>query len=277
MWLKCRNLKSRLEKISVKLYKMQAGEMMKAYILMIQFFTRIPIYTQLEVKKEDFPRSVCCLPLVGLLLGSLNALLFVAAYHLFAQNVAVVLVLISNVCLTGAFHLDGLADTFDGIFSGRSRERILEIMHDSRIGTNGAAAVVLDFLLRYMCLSSLDMQQTILALLSAPILSRALNPILMRAKYARQEGLGNLFIGKIEAENLYMTLLFGAVLVLSINGMICGSVLYLGSLCFVLCYKWYILRILGGMTGDTVGGGNELGEIIALLLFSGLGRQGLLW
>ena len=276
MWLKWRNLKSRLAKPLAKHYKIEAGEKMKACILMIQFFTRIPIYTQLTVKIEDFPRSICYLPIVGLLLGLLNVIFFALAYQLFAQNVAITLVLISNVCLTGAFHLDGLADTCDGIFSGRSRERILEIMHDSRIGTNGAVAVGLDFILRFACLSSLDLHQTILALLSAPILSRSLNPILMRAKYAREEGLGNLFIGKIKTINLYQSLFLGGFFILVMNGILCGSILYFASLGFALCYKWYIVRLLGGMTGDTLGAGNELGEILVMLLFSGLARQGLL-
>ena len=249
---------------------------MKACILMIQFFTRIPINTQLAVKIEDFPRSICYLPIVGLLLGMLNAIFFALAYQVFAPTVAMTLVLILNVCLTGAFHLDGLADTCDGIFSGRSRERILEIMHDSRIGTNGAVAVGLDLLLRFACLSSLDLQQTILALLSAPILSRSLNPILMRTKYAREKGLGNLFIGKIKPINLYQSLLWGGLFVVVINGIVCGSILYFASIGFVLCYKWYIVRVLEGMTGDTLGCGNELGEIVVMLLFSGLAKQGLL-
>lgn len=260
----------------MKPYKIEVGEKMKACILMIQFFTRIPINTSLEIKLEDFPRSICYLPIVGLLIGIINAMFFAVVYQFFVPNVAIVLVVISNVCLTGAFHLDGLADTCDGIFSGRSREGILEIMRDSRIGTNGAVAVGLDFVLRFACLSALDMHQTLFALLVAPIISRSINPILMQTQYAREEGLGNLFIGKIDRKNLYITLGVGGALVVFINGFLCGIVLYFTSLVFILYYKWYVVKLIGGMTGDTLGAGNELVELLVLLVFSALVKQELI-
>ena len=100
--------------------------------------------------------------------------------------------------MTGGFHLDGLADTCDGVFSARSRDRMLEIMRDSRLGTHGGLALIFVVLAKILVLSELALRgEPILASLAAACaVSRGTAALLMyRHRYAREEGLGNVFIG----------------------------------------------------------------------------------
>ena len=113
---------------------------LKQLLLMLQFFSRLPLPWQLTVTEEDFHQGILFLPLVGLLLGAVNALAYWLGAMLGGRELAALAAIVSNLWLTGAFHLDGLADTCDGIYSSRKRERMLEIMKDSRVGTNGACA-----------------------------------------------------------------------------------------------------------------------------------------
>ncbi|HYH01828.1 MAG TPA: adenosylcobinamide-GDP ribazoletransferase, partial [Bacillota bacterium] len=105
---------------------------MKLFLIMLQFFTRIPLPLEVAVNPADFPRGVRYFPLVGLIIGFLDALVFWLLTLGLDKSIAVVGVVLFNSCLTGALHLDGLADTCDALFSARDRERMLEIMKDSR-------------------------------------------------------------------------------------------------------------------------------------------------
>ena len=121
---------------------------MKIFILMIQFFTRIPINKELDIKREDFSKGIIYFPLVGLLVGCVNGLVYFMTSKVLGGWIPLIALLISNIFVTGALHLDGLADTCDGLFSARKKEKMLEIMRDSRIGTNGAIALFVSLLLK---------------------------------------------------------------------------------------------------------------------------------
>jgi adenosylcobinamide-GDP ribazoletransferase len=248
---------------------------MKLLVLMIQFFTRIPITLQMDINEKMFGKAILYLPIVGLLIGGINAAFYSSLLFFFPSLIAGVLVVLGNACLTGAFHVDGLADTCDGIFSGRDRERVLEIMKDSRIGTNGACAIVFDFLLRTACLASMSESHVVVALIVAPIISRTLITILMRSNYARaNKGLGSLFIDNVTKKNVLLTFLIGSLLVVSgmlfaanDKGLLLGMMLMVFNLAIIFGYKKMILTEIGGMTGDTLGAGNEICEVAVLLMF----------
>ena len=239
---------------------------LKPLLLMLQFFSRLPLPWQLTVTEEDFHQGILFLPLVGLILGAVNALAYWLGAMLGGRELAALAAIVSNLWLTGAFHLDGLADTCDGIYSSRKRERMLEIMKDSRVGTNGACAIVLDFLLRWVGISLLTETMAPLVLLLMPVAARSCNPLLMQSVYARREGLGNLFIGKVSWPRTLASVLIGGGLVYGITGhwlVLAGFALVV---LFQFLFRQYITGILGGMTGDTLGAGDECSELLLLIL-----------
>src|SRR5689334_10415915 len=109
-------------------------------LLALQFLTRIPVTIRGDVSAEDMARSMALFPLVGLLIGALAAGLHTLASFAFAPSVCDLIAIIFVIAITGNLHGDGLMDTADGFFSGKPRERMLEIMHDSRAGAHGVMA-----------------------------------------------------------------------------------------------------------------------------------------
>ncbi len=249
---------------------------MKQLLAAMQFMTRLPVPASwtADLPVDSYARGVFWLPVVGLMVGVLCALVFALGQHWFGVPMAALLTVMANGLVTGAFHLDGLADTCDGIFSARQRERMLEIMRDSRIGTNGALALIFAVALRMAAIMALSLHNlgALPFIVSAPVVSRALISLLMyRQRYAREAGMGNVFIGKISGWGLVLTLLVGVLLTLLIAGLTgVAAALVAGALAFG--YRAKINRTLGGQTGDTLGCGVELFEWLFLLAALGLTR-----
>lgn len=122
---------------------------MKRLLFTIGFMTRIPIPFQMEMKEGDMEKGFVYFPIVGMIIGLVDMAVYLLFSKLLPEPMAIMLALLANLCVTGAFHLDGLCDTVDGIYSARTRERMLEIMKDSRIGTNGGIALVLDLAMKF--------------------------------------------------------------------------------------------------------------------------------
>jgi adenosylcobinamide-GDP ribazoletransferase len=237
----------------------------------LQFITRIPVpqrYTE-NMAIEDYPKGVITFPLVGAVIGGLSAFVFLVTQLWWGNLIAAVCAVICGAMVTGAFHLDGLADTADGIFSSRSREKMLEIMRDSRIGSNGALALIFVVMLKVLAIYQLaEKDLSVVALLIAsPALARTLSVALLmyRQKYARDSGLGHFYIGNISQRQMRITLWTGLALVLVLAGF--KGLLYAAATAgFALLYRTLIENKIGGQTGDTLGAGKELFELIFLLL-----------
>ena len=247
---------------------------MKSLILAIQFLTRIPINTIIETEEDSFADSVLWFPAVGILIGAFNALVYWLASNVLEGILPIVCAVLANVCITGALHVDGLADTCDGIYSARKKVKMLEIMKDSRIGTNGTIAVVFDILIRVAILLSVSSGNVIWLIFAAPIASRALIPLLMKLSiYAREEGgMGGLFLGKQSWNRTLIAFAAGMFMVwlsLSFAGLAAFAVAMLA----ILLYRSYIYSKIQGMTGDTIGAGNEIAEMVFLLAALIIWRQ----
>jgi len=243
---------------------------MKLFLAMLQFMTRLPIpyrWTQ-ELDFTHSYRGIVWFPMVGLVVGGATALIFHVCYAMLGLGalVSAAVYVLSLAVITGGLHLDGLADTCDGIFSARKRERMLEIMKDSRIGTHGALALFFVLMIKILVVYQLVQFGHVTyfsVLFSAPIASRTFMSLLMyQQTYAREEGLGNVFIGKIRRNDFYWCLLFGVVLCVLLSGSIFPVVIVL---LFAFWFKRYIHKVLGGHTGDTLGAANELFELVYLL------------
>ncbi|RIU96994.1 adenosylcobinamide-GDP ribazoletransferase, partial [Klebsiella pneumoniae] len=115
-------------------------------LLLFHFFTRIPLPFQINMAVINLKIPTAMLPFVGVIIGAWTWLIFTLVALVMPLPVAIIAGLLAEVIITGGFHVDALADTADGLFSSRKRERMLEIMKDSRVGANGVIAICFYFL-----------------------------------------------------------------------------------------------------------------------------------
>ena len=154
----------------------------------VRFFTRLPVPAWVGHSSEALNRSARYFPAVGLLIGGIGALVYVAATYLWPQPVAVLLSMGATIHATGAFHEDGLADMVDGLGGGWEKPRILEIMKDSRVGSYGVVAMALALLGKFTLLNSLDGTLVPYALLAGHAVSRFCSTALLATMdYVRED------------------------------------------------------------------------------------------
>ena len=169
----------------------------KALLLAIQFLTRIPVPVDIQPDEQLARRSLVMFPLVGWLIGGILYLLCIIIMlpgRFSPITVAVILVAVETL-ITGAFHLDGLADTFDAFFStAKTPERKLEIMKDSRIGVMGAVALMLALLLKISFISECIRYDLKAVIAIYPAMGRLAQVALYKTSgYVRSGGIGLIF------------------------------------------------------------------------------------
>ncbi len=249
--------------------------MLKNFITALQFLTIITVRKDHEIEEGDLAKSMVYFPLVGFLIG----FLLVNADKIFAlvalpQTIATFLLVIISVLITRALHIDGLADTFDGLMGGRDHSSRLAIMKDSRLGTAGALGIVFVVFMKYLCLNNLFESDRIVALLVAPALARWSQTLMVsNASYGREHGMGEAFVGHLRTSGIYATsavaVALSAFVIVRLD--LHSVVLFFVLICGVLLLTWlgkrYLVRKLGGVTGDAIGAMSELNEVLVLFLF----------
>jgi len=232
---------------------------------MLQFLTKLPLPFQIEATEEDFSKGIIYFPIVGLVIGALMAGLYIGLSALTNIMIASVLVIIFEIFITGGLHLDGLADTFDGLYSYRDKERMLEIMKDSRVGTNGVLILVVNIVLKMVLLISIDPDMVPKILLLMPVVSRLMIVLLSAiSKYARNNGMGGFFIGKTTKLQLVVTI----VLVLIMHLIYLEGLFLLGMIIILtLIYRYHVYSKIDGITGDVLGATVEMSEVFYLMLY----------
>ena len=244
--------------------------MSKLFWAMLSFISRLPVPARWSqgLDFEHYSRGIVMFPLIGVVLGGLTGLVFMALQPWCGIPLAALFAVLTLALLTGGFHLDGLADTCDGIFSARRRERMLEIMRDSRLGTHGGLALIFVLLAKVLVVSELALRGTpmLAALAAACVAGRGSAVLLMyRNRYAREEGLGNVFIGKITGRQTAVTLGLAAILAAVLLPGMRGVAALVVTMVAIFILGQLLKRTLGGQTGDTLGAAIELGELIFLL------------
>jgi adenosylcobinamide-GDP ribazoletransferase len=229
--------------------------------------TICPVPERFRAGKADLEKSLPGFPLVGLLIGGLLSLLDAGLRHFYPLLLVSVILVIVLLLVSGCMHGDGLADTADGFFSSQPRERILEIMKDSRTGPMGVMAIVSVLILKAAALTAVPAPARWWALLLTPLAAYSaiiLNVVLL--PYARPEG----GLGKIFGKHRSMRYAAGAVLVVLATGWLAGRMAGLtaaaGALVAGLLFAAYSYRKIGGYTGDTLGAVHELSGIIPALV-----------
>jgi adenosylcobinamide-GDP ribazoletransferase len=230
------------------------------------FSTRFPLPHSARIGGADVARASWALPVIGVLIGVLGALVYwVACYFNLPPLVGAGLAIAATLAATGCLHEDGLADTFDG-FGGSGRERKLEIMRDSRIGTYGACALAMSLLLRVAALASLaGPAQVALALIAAHAGARAMMPLFLAwVPPARPDGL-SADAGRPSRSSVVVAGLTGLAVLLGSLGT-GKSIVALALLLLVLgVMRRLCLRQIGGQTGDTAGALEQISEVAVLL------------
>lgn len=244
--------------------------MSKLFWAMLSFISRLPVPARWSqgLEFEQYSRGIVMFPLIGVVLGGLTGLVFMALQTWCGIPLAALFSVLTLALLTGGFHLDGLADTCDGVFSARRRERMLEIMRDSRLGTHGGLALIFVLLAKVLVVSELALRGTpmLAALTTACVAGRGTAVLLMyRHRYAREEGLGNVFIGKVTGRQTCVTLGLAAILAAVLLPGMRGVAALVVAMVAIFILGQLLKRTLGGQTGDTLGAAIELGELIFLL------------
>mgnify|MGYP000939989133 FL=1 len=227
----------------------------------IRFFTRLPVPAWVGHSPEALNHSARYFPLVGLVIGLIGALAFASTSFFLPKTLAVLLAIAATIYATGAFHEDGWADMVDGFGGGWTRERTLEIMKDSRIGSFGAIALVLMLLGKFVALIELDALLVAPALIAGHAFSRLCSTLLLHClDYAREEGKAKPLATRITLGELACATVFGcaALFLLPPAAMACGIALALGATA-VLAAK--IHKRLGGYTGDCLGATQQVAEL----------------
>lgn len=230
-----------------------------AFWTALEFLTVLPVPGRTKVEPG---RSLPYFPLVGLLLGLVLLGLYYGLRQLLPAGVTAGFMVITLAALTGGHHLDGLADTFDGL-SGTSKESRLKLMAESGSGAAGTAAVMLLLLANYIALRQAPI---IPALLLGPTLARgAVLSAIFAFPAARSSGLGYSFKQGLNRRGLAVATLISlaaAVLLLGPEGLILAALLWL----ITLGLGYYLRSKLGGLTGDNYGALVEIGETLVLTL-----------
>jgi adenosylcobinamide-GDP ribazoletransferase len=246
----------------------------RSLLLAIEFLSIVRLRRNAVVDDRTVGESINWFPLVGLLIGALLVLVDRAARWALPVPVATALVITAWMLITGALHLDGVADTADGIFGGHTPGQRLEIMKDSRIGTFGVVAVALWLLLAFASLSSLTGGARITALLAAPTAARTgVVACIPRFPAVRSSGLGRLYKDAFTFNPAFF--LVGVVALPLVAPSTTLAVLLMGLVLLSIALAWFAVRRLGGLTGDVYGAIIAVTEAAALALAAGLAKHGL--
>jgi len=238
----------------------------KTFLQAISFLTILPVWHPSLSEEKELARSMAFFPLVGLIVG----LILTLGYYLFSLFFSGALVLWLTIgllaVLTRGLHLDGFADTVDGLGSGGPRERVLEVMRDSRIGAFGVISLILLIGAKYFALDQIPRATIPYAIILMAVMGRnAMVMVCYRSPYARSSGgLAKSFVENLNAREVLISsaLTLGiAILLMGVKGI----AILLGIALFSLGYRLFFLKKLGGVTGDILGAANELAELLCLL------------
>jgi adenosylcobinamide-GDP ribazoletransferase len=231
----------------------------------IEFLTVIPLPFKREWKPNDIASSLIFFPVVGLLVGVLLFLVNWGLGEVFPAVVTSVLTLLAWVLISGAMHLDGLADCCDGL-GGSTPDKRLEIMKDSHTGAFGAAGICLLLLVKFAAIVSLPNDWLLETFMLAPLLgSWAMVLAITAFPYARKSGAGLAFKQGATVLRLIIAsviTLAAAILLAGWWGIVIMAIISLVTLLLGIFFK----SRLGGLTGDTYGAVKEVNEAVVLIV-----------
>lgn len=238
----------------------------------LMFFTRIPCPKWVDHSPEILNKSTRYFSLIGILVGSISAFFYLAAAQLFSIEIALLISMIASVWTTGAFHEDGFADVCDGFGGGWTKDKILLIMKDSRLGTYGTVGIIFILAMKFLALREIPTEYIVLTIISGHSISRfTATALIFTHPYVREtdDSKSKPAADKMSL-NSFMTSAFFGLLPL---------VLFQNHLVFLVLIplaitKWWLSgffkKWIGGQTGDCAGALQQLSEVIFYLSILGL-------
>jgi adenosylcobinamide-GDP ribazoletransferase len=239
----------------------------KDFLQALSFLTILPAGRFPLAEEKGLARSMAFFPLVGLLIGLLLAIAYFLLSFLFSKSLVLWLTLGCLALLTRGFHLDGFADTVDGFAAGGPKEKILEVMKDSRIGAFGVVGLILLIGAKYLALEQMVGPSIPYSLTLMTVMGRnSMVWVCYRSPYARSgEGLAKPFAENLTTREMIISSASAFGIGLLIWGLE-GIVVFSGIGLFSLAFRLFFLKKLKGITGDILGAANELSELLCLIL-----------
>ncbi|MDR1367348.1 MAG: adenosylcobinamide-GDP ribazoletransferase [Candidatus Accumulibacter sp.] len=244
---------------------------LEIFVAAIRFFTRLPVPGPWGFGSAPLERAIRYYPAVGMIVGALGAIVFFLASIFWTKPVAVFAALTAIIYTTGAIHEDGWTDTVDGFGGGWTKEKILEIMKDSHVGSFGVTALTILLLGRFLALVEMDLARIPVALIAGNAFSRLCAAFVIGAlDYARADGKAKPFSNALGCrEKIFITLSIAWFLLIFIrfgqllSGVVLGAA---GALWLARMFR----RRIGGYTGDCIGAVQQISEVLFYfgLLFS---------
>ncbi len=238
------------------------------YFVAQMFLTRLPVPVKTQWSESELAHSTPWFALVGVVVGSIAAIAWWIGFNLWSPLMGAVFAVCASVLVTGAFHEDGLADSADGLGGAFDIEKKLVIMRDSRIGTYGSVALILNIIAKIGAISLLQPSAAIAVLIGAHMLGRWTSvPLIKYNNYVREQGTGKPFAAMVSTSNVIWSSAFALVCSVLCFG---TSALFVipGILIFLWLAQWYVRKKLGGITGDILGAINSLTELLTYLIMS---------
>ncbi|MGN6602704.1 MAG: adenosylcobinamide-GDP ribazoletransferase [Ginsengibacter sp.] len=240
---------------------------LQIFLTAVMFYTRIPVPHWVNHDPECLSKATKYFPLIGWIVGAVAALVFMGANYLFNSPIAIILCMVSSVLLTGAFHEDGFADVCDGFGGGWTKEKILLIMKDSRVGAYGVIGLIFILSIKFYLLSSFTAAQLPFVLIAAHASSRwAASTFILTHQYVRENK-------NSKAKPVAKQFLDTHFLIASLFGIL-SLLLFKNAYAFFLIIPvylmkiylgWYFKKWIGGYTGDCLGATQQLCEIVFYL------------
>ncbi|WP_300280269.1 adenosylcobinamide-GDP ribazoletransferase [Peptacetobacter sp.] len=254
---------------------------MKRFLNTLRFLTRIPVRTSGEFD-EEFYKGMYYFPLIGFIIGLIMYVVSLLLGILLPGDALVIsiMVVFLEVIITGGLHLDGLGDTADAFFSNRDKEKMLEIMKDSRLGTNSLLAILFNILIKVGIITTFLNRGMSYMIVAMPAISRLVVILLAKkTESPRENGMGNVFIGKATNSMIIIGFVYTMIILAGflylINGMqITGmyapmGCIFIGIVITALVeslIKKSSIKKIGGITGDVLGYGIEVAEIVFIIV-----------
>ncbi|MCO7185538.1 adenosylcobinamide-GDP ribazoletransferase [Tenacibaculum sp. XPcli2-G] len=239
------------------------------FLTAVLFFTRIPCPKWVDHSPEILNKSSRYFSLVGIVVGSIAALAYFAFSYIFPTDIAIVISMISSIWITGAFHEDGFADVCDGFGGGWTKEKILTIMKDSRLGTFGVSGLVFILAIKFLALYHLQNLSIdlILVIISGHSISRFIATVLLYTHdYVRDIDSSKIkpTTKQMSSKSLLISAIFGIVSLFFFQ----KPMVFLVLLPLLLTYLYmghFFKKWIGGQTGDCAGALQQVAEIVFYL------------
>lgn len=227
----------------------------------VAFLTRIPMSHGERVRLDRVARWF---PVVGTLIGFATSAVLLVAREVFGSSVGSAIAVLFSVLVTGGFHQDGLADSADGLVGGWTPEQRLEILKDSRHGTYGVLALVLQVTIQVLAIAELPLASALGAVFVAHVIGRSTAVSVMRAGRGLAGGMGAAYVDGVTRRDVGVAVTISMVISVVATGWH-GVLVVVVAYCLGRIFVAYAIRRIGGIVGDVLGATEQIAETTVLL------------